>query len=127
MGLEDERSGVSLLVVTENAEPPPVNPTYVAAPAEVGVGDEAGGGLVRVVAVVGKRPTEQGEILECELEAEDDTSALSPDDISGRGAGGREAPGAGGRPGSRGATAYTPGPTIGMGAGEAGGSGESIP
>ena len=95
MGLEDERTGVSLLVVTETPDPPPINNTYRVTPAELEEGYEPIGGLVRLVRLKGKRTTERGVIQEWVLEADDDTSLVGPEDRAGRTAGERDAPGSG--------------------------------
>ena len=68
-GLQNARSGVSLLVVTGSPTPPTVRPTYAARPAELNPGERYSGGLVRLARVVGGA----GEgVRECEFEAEDD-------------------------------------------------------
>src|SRR3712207_4740347 len=55
LGLEDDRTGATLLVVTSAPEPPRLNVTYKAMPAQLVEGYETEGGLARLLRLIGSR------------------------------------------------------------------------
>ena len=84
LGLEDDRSGVSALVVTDTPDPPRIERTYKAAPAALYEGYQAGGGLVRVTRVLRTAEGPHGVLRECEFDVGDETPDLLAPEVDAR-------------------------------------------